>query len=97
MTYQLGHSRMFLTHRREYSMNKYTLDELAYLKQVAFFRLDMCKEMIAIGIPKEKADYIVFTDSIRKADLIQWWTDYADTDLGAIMETYLNHMLSKRK
>jgi hypothetical protein len=74
---------------------KFTLDELVFLKAHAFYRLDMLKDMQAIGISKADTECIVFTDSIKNTDIVQWWIDYGKTELGPIMLEYLSSKLNR--
>lgn len=75
-------------------MYKFTLDRLAHLKQVAFFRQDALKDMQALGIDKETALHLIYTESFKNCDIIQWWTDYGDT-FGNEILNYLNSFSEK--
>ena len=73
---------------------KFSLSDLAYLKQIAFFRQDMVKDMLSLGFDKVNIDCIIYTDSIRNADIIQWWIDYGDDEiLAGMMLEYLESKL----
>lgn len=72
---------------------KFSLDELAFLKAHAFFRQDMLKNMQTIGISKGDAECIAFTESVKNADIVQWWIDYGHTEWGPMMLKYLSNKL----
>lgn len=72
---------------------KFSLDELVFLQNTAFFRHDMLEDMQALGISKADAECIVFTEAVKNANIVQWWANYGDTDWGPMMLQYLQSEL----
>lgn len=72
---------------------KFSLDQLVFLKNVAFYRNDMLEDMQEIGISKSDAECIVFTESVKNCNIVQWWQDYGETEWGPMMLKYLESQL----
>jgi hypothetical protein len=74
----------------------FTLDEMVWLKNVAFFREDAMRDMRDAGILQRDADLIVHTDAFKVADIVGFWQSYHNTYAGAAFEKYLAYLLEKR-
>jgi hypothetical protein len=53
---------------------------LAWMRLVMFFRDDLFRQLVRLGMDEGQAFFVVRSEAVRKADVVQFYHDYGRTD-----------------